>query len=360
MERSNQIGWAQVRAGVFILVSLLVAAGAILLMGQKTKLFIPTSTIRITMTNVVGLKEGAPVWLAGVDVGVVQTIYFENPKNTNEVLIVAEVDAKAHKKIGPDSVITIKTRGLMGEKYVDILPSTTYHEKPVSQFSGKAVHTIDDVAQKAGVTFEKLNRIVDNVQSGKGTLGLLATDTKLYSNAVQLSSELQLLAGSINRGQGTLGKLARSGEPYDTLMQILSRADKTLYDIQAADGSLNRLIYDKTLYSKLVSLAEKSNQAADDVRELNRKLTSKDSSLGMLLNGTELYDKSLSLLTRADRSMMDLETMMSRIKAGEGTAGKLISEQELYEKLNRAVDTMDALMVDIKKNPGRYVKLSLF
>ncbi len=360
MERSNQIGWAQVRAGVFILITLLLTAGAILLMGQKTKLFIPTSTIRITMKNVVGLKEGAPVWLAGVDVGVVQQIRFANPRDTNEVLIVAEVDSKAHKKIGDDSQITIKTRGLMGEKYVDILPSATYHEKPATQFSGRTIHTIDDVAQKAGVTFEKLNSIVDNVQSGKGTLGMLATDTRLYLNAVQLSNELKILAGTINRGEGTLGKLARSGEPYDKLIHILARADKTLHDIQSADGSLNRLIYDKTLYTKLINLADKSNQAADDVRELNRKLTSKDSTIGMLLNNRELYDKGLSLITRADTSMKDLEILTARIKAGEGTAGKLINEKELYEKLNRAVDNMDALMVDIKKNPGRYVKLSLF
>jgi phospholipid/cholesterol/gamma-HCH transport system substrate-binding protein len=360
MERSNQIGWAQVRAGVFILITLILAAGAVLLMGQKTKLFVPTSTIRITMQNVVGLKEGAPVWLAGVDVGVVQQIRFDNPRDTNQVLIVAEVDSKAHKKIGTDSLITIKTRGLMGEKYVDILPSATYHEKPGSQFSGTNVHTIDDVAQKAGITFEKLNSIVDNVQSGKGTLGMLATDTRLYLNAVQLSDELKILAGTINRGEGTLGKLARSGEPYDKLMQILARADKTLHDIQSADGSLNRLIYDKTLYTKLVSLADKSNQAADDVRALNRKLTSKDSTLGMLISDRELYDKGLSLITRADTSMKDLESLTARIKAGEGTAGKLINEKELYEKLNRAVDNMDALMVDIKKNPGRYVKLSLF
>lgn len=59
MERSNQIGWAQVRAGVFILINLLLVAGAILLMGQKTKLFVATSTIKITMKNVMGLKEGA-------------------------------------------------------------------------------------------------------------------------------------------------------------------------------------------------------------------------------------------------------------------------------------------------------------
>ncbi len=42
------------------------------MIGAKTQLFIPTSTIRITMKNVMGLKEGAPVGLAGVDVGVVQ------------------------------------------------------------------------------------------------------------------------------------------------------------------------------------------------------------------------------------------------------------------------------------------------
>ncbi len=360
MERSNHIGWAQVRAGVFILIVLVLAAGAILLMGQKTKLFVPTSTIRITMKNVAGLKEGAPVWLAGVDVGVVKQIRFENPRNSNEVRITAEVDSNAHKKIGPDSVITIKTRGLMGEKYVDILPSASYFEHPATTFNGRTVHTIDDVAQKAGTTFDKLNSIVDNIQSGKGTLGMLANDSKLYANAVRLSDELNTLASAINRGQGTLGRLAISDEPYDKLMLILARADKTLHDIQTSDGSLNRLIYDKTLYNKLVNLAEKSNLAADDVRELNRKLTSKESTLGMLLNDNGLYYKTLSLVTRAESSMKDLEITTARIKAGQGTAGKLISERELYDKMNHAVDNLDALMADIKKNPGRYLHFSLF
>lgn len=360
MKRSDQIGWAQVRAGLFILLTLVVAAAAILLMGQKTKMFIPTSSISITIQNVVGLKEGAPVWLAGVDVGVVKQIRFENPKNSNEVLIIAEVDSKAHKKIGPDSLITIKTRGLMGEKYVDILPSASFNENPPGSFRGTNVHTIDDVAQKAGVTFEKLNSIVDNIQSGKGTMGQLATDTKLYENAVQLSNELKILAGNINSGQGTLGRLARSGEPYDRLMQILTRTDQTLQDIRSSDGSLGRLIYDKSLYTKLVSLADKSNQAADDVRELNRRLTSKDNTLGMLLNDRELYDKGVSLLGRADNSMQDLEQLVGRIKNGEGAAGKFINDKELYDKLNRVIENMDELMLDIRKNPGRYVKFSLF
>ena len=360
MQRSNQIGWAQVRAGVFILITLLLSAGAILLMGQKTKLFVPTTTIMIDMENVLGLKAGAPVWLAGVDIGVVQEIRFSNPRNSNEVLVVAEVDSGSHHKIGPDSLITIKTRGLLGEKYVDILPSASYHEKPAVRFSGKPVHTIDDVAQQAGKTFVKLNQIVEHVQSGKGTLGLLANDTRLYVNAVQLSHELNILAGNINRGEGTLGKLVRSGEPYDKLMQILTRADKTLMDIQAPDGSLNRLINDKTLYTKLVALADKSNQAADDVRELNRKLTSKESTVGMLLTDKELYTKGVALINRADNAMKELETTTTRLKSGEGTAGKLINDKELYEKLNKTIESLDALVADIKQRPGRYIKFSLF
>ncbi len=360
MERSNQIGWAQVRAGIFILVALVVAAGAILLMGQKTKLFTATNNMQVTMDNVAGLKVGAPVWLAGVDVGVVEDIRFLDPKKSNEVKISMEIDREAQKKVGPDSAITIKTRGLMGEKYVDIIPSKDYFEKPGNNFRGSSVSTMEDVAQKAGKAFDKLDLVVDDIHKGKGTLGSLATDTTLYTNTVKLTSELNLLASTINRGEGTLGRLARSGEPYDRLMSILARADKTLQEIQTSEGTLNRLIYDKTLYTKLVTLADKSNQAAEDVRELNRKITSKESTLGMLISDRELYDKGLSLITRADSSMKDIEVITAKIKNNEGTAGKLVNEKEAYDKLNRMIDAIDALVVDMKKNPGMYVKFSLF
>ena len=65
MKRSNQIGWAQVRGGVFIFLALLFFAGGVLLMGQKTKMFVTKGAMRVVMNDVVGLKIGAPVWLAG-------------------------------------------------------------------------------------------------------------------------------------------------------------------------------------------------------------------------------------------------------------------------------------------------------
>lgn len=360
MKQSNQIGWAQVRAGIFIFLALLFIAGGVTIMGQKTKMFVSKGELQVIMEDVAGLKVGAPVWLAGVDVGIVTDIHFDNPQQTNQVSIHLEVDRSALKKIGDDSRITIKTRGLMGEKYVDITPSILYSEKPPKVLKGTAVAKLDDVIQKAGGTFEKINSIIDNINQGKGTLGKLSRDETLYTNVASLAVEMKNLVVTINRGEGTLGRLNRDPEPFNKLISILDRADKTLRDIQAADGTLNRLIYDKALYSKLSELADKSIKAADDVRELNKKLTSKDGTIGLLLNDREFYDKGISLLSRADSSVKTFEEVTAKVRDGEGTAGKLVNDKELYDRMNRMVEDLDALVKDFKEQPRKYIKFSVF
>ncbi|MDD2898648.1 MAG: MlaD family protein [Desulfuromonadaceae bacterium] len=360
MKRSNQIGWAQVRGGIFIFMALVFFAGGVLLMGQKTKMFVNKGSLRVVMSDVVGLKIGAPVWLAGVDVGIVTDILFADPKNSNAVSIDIEVDTEAMKKIGPDSKVTIKTRGLMGEKYVDIHPSNKYSETPPTLLQGTSVARLDDVIQAAGDTFDKVNRIVDNINKGQGTLGKLNKDETLYSNVARLAVEMKDLIITINHGDGTLGRLNRDPEPYNKLISILSRADRTLQDIQASDGTLNRLIYDKALYSKLTALADKSIQAADEVRDLNKKILSKEGSVGLLLNDREFYDRGISLLTRAESSVKAIEEITVRVKEGNGTAARLVNDKALYDKMNKMVDDLDALVKDFKEDPRKYIKFSVF
>jgi phospholipid/cholesterol/gamma-HCH transport system substrate-binding protein len=349
-----------VRAGIFIFLALIFFAGGVLLMGDKTKMFVNKGAMRIVMNDVVGLKVGAPVWLAGVDVGLVTNILFADPRNSNEVSIDIEVDTNALKKIGADSRVTIKTRGLMGEKYVDILPSRKYSEKPPAVLQGTPVTKLDDVIEKAGNTFEKVNGIINNIQQGKGTLGKLNNDETLYNNVARLAIEMKDLIITINRGDGTLGRLNRDPEPYNKLVSILDRADRTLQDIQASDGTLNKLIYDKGLYTKLTSLADKSIQAADEVRNLNKRIMSKEGTVGLLINDREFYDKGITLLSKAESSVRAIEDVTAKIKDGEGTAGKLVSDKALYNKMNKMVDDLDTLVNDFKENPRKYIKFSVF
>lgn len=360
MKRSNQIGWAQVRAGVFIFAALTLLAVGIIMMGQKTKMFVDKKSLLVVMDDVLGLKVGAPVWLAGVDVGIVNEIRFADPKHTNEVEIAIEVDSAALKKIGSDSRITIKTRGLMGEKYVDITPSIQYSENPPTKLRGTPVAKLDDVVQKAGASFDKINGIIDNINQGKGTLGKLNKDETLYTNVARLAVEMKDLVITINRGNGTLGRLNRDPEPFDKLISILDRADRTLQDIQASDGTLNRLIYDKALYTKLTLLADKSTQAADVVSDLNKKITSKDGTIGLLLNDREFYDKGIALLNRADSSVKSIEEVTTKVSNGDGTAAKLVNDKELYKRINSMVEDVNALVNDFKEHPRKYIKFSVF
>jgi len=360
MKRSDNIAWSQIKVGIFIVCALIFLAGGIFIMGKQTKLFIPKGQVSVIMTDVAGLKVGAPVWLAGVDVGAVTRIRFDRPRESNEVHIDLDVDRDALKKIGTDSIITVKTRGLMGEKYVDITPSRVYSEVPTKRLYGTAVPKLDDVMQKAGTTFDQLNLIVGKMNKGEGTLGRFAKDPRLYDNLVDLTTELKTLVDAANRGEGTIGKLTQSSEPYDRLISILNRADSTLKDIQSSEGTLNKLLYDRQLYDKMVALADKSSQAAEDVHQLNQKLTSKETSIGKFLTDREFYDKGIALLDRADQSVKSYEEIAARVNRGEGTVGKLLKEKDIYEKLDRMVGDLDALLKDIKENPNRYVKFSLF
>ncbi len=360
MKRSDNISWSQVKVGIFIVCALIFLAAAIILMGTQTNLFTPKSRLSVIMKDVQGLKVGAPVWLAGIDVGVVTSIDFEHPAKSNDVEVMLQIDRQSLKKIGTDSVIRVKTRGLMGEKYVDITPSQTYSEHPVRRLYGSPTLGLDEVMQKAGASFDMIQDYAGKISKGEGTIGRLIQDPKLYDNLVSVTRDFSVFSDRINSGQGTLGKLYRSEEPYTRMISILGRADNTLRDIQNSSGTMNKLIYDRQLYDKLVTLADKSVTAADDVHELNMKLTSPNSTIGKFITDREFYDKGLALIDRADKSVRAFEQITARVNNGQGTVGKLISDKELYDRMERMITDVNALVNDIKENPKKYVKFSLF
>lgn len=64
-----------------------------------------------------GLKVGALVEIAGVEVGRVKSLSLNDNYQASVVL-----DIQNNIKLQDDSIASIKTKGLLGEKYVEILP----------------------------------------------------------------------------------------------------------------------------------------------------------------------------------------------------------------------------------------------
>ncbi len=69
--------------------------------------------------NVGGLKERAPVTLAGVRVGRVASITFD--QETYQARVVMDIDGR-YRRIPADTMASIYTAGLLGEQYVALSP----------------------------------------------------------------------------------------------------------------------------------------------------------------------------------------------------------------------------------------------
>lgn len=108
--------------GTFLLIGLVCLAYLSFYLGD-VKIFDRSSYfVKAGFPNVSGLVEKAPVTIAGVEIGRVEEIKFEN----GEALVTLRVDRDIH--IEEDAIAGIKTMGIIGEKYIAISPgaSETY------------------------------------------------------------------------------------------------------------------------------------------------------------------------------------------------------------------------------------------
>ncbi len=81
--------------------------------------------VQAEFDSVSGLKVGAPVEIAGVEVGEVTEILL-NPKNPTAALVSMQI--KDAVQLRDDDIAAIRTKGIIGDRYVKLVPggSTSY------------------------------------------------------------------------------------------------------------------------------------------------------------------------------------------------------------------------------------------
>jgi len=107
------------RLGILVLAGLVIAAGGIFLIGDKRFEFRRTYELKAQFKNVAGLNNGADVRVGGIHLGTVRQISLpEGPEG--KLTVVMDLAESTREVIRKDSVATIKTEGLLGNKYVEV------------------------------------------------------------------------------------------------------------------------------------------------------------------------------------------------------------------------------------------------
>src|SRR5271155_1777222 len=120
----KQLKWSQLRVGLTVLFASITLGVLIFVMSGTGGWFTRKITLRSYFDNAGGLREGAPVRLAGVDIGNVTDIRIVQDKPMTPVEVTMRVNTTYSRSLRKDSVTLLSTAGILGETFVDVDSST--------------------------------------------------------------------------------------------------------------------------------------------------------------------------------------------------------------------------------------------
>jgi len=312
--------------------------------------------IGVTFDYIGGLDIGAPVRLSGVRVGEVRSIKIL-PEPMPKVLI--KLRLKRDVKIGKNSRITIRTLGIIGEKYVEILPSS--EKEYISK--GEIVEGVNPLSLEKFVTIGQdaifnLNSILTDIKK-------LTSDVKVQKNIREILKEtsiaskqmnivlrqLKTLSVSINKSNKEIRKVIKENSPK--IAKVLDNTNTLVLtsksEIEKTMGEIRKFVETgedvKRAIAKLENTTDKINTFFEKLQSegLIAQIMQDKDFLAQLKTEVEyLQNITLKLSETAD----NVNSILSYINEGKGSIGKFVKSDQLY---NEVVD----FVKDIKAHPWK-------
>lgn len=173
------------------------------------------------------------------------------------------------------------------------------------------------------------------------------------------------------------GDTVPAGPPEASVNEIMARADSIGTSVQQVTRALEVELVQagalRDIRRTLASTAALTVQLQAIAAEQNRNLTATlaayrhaataidSAKIDATLANLRTTSENVARMTLAlDTSSARINGILSRIERGQGTAGKLLTDTLLYSDLRHAAGSLDSVLADLKKNPRRYINLSIF
>lgn len=293
---------ANLKLGLLVLSGLFLFILTLYIIGKNENFFGSNVEIKARFTNVNGLMPGNNIRFAGIQAGTVKRIKIIDD-TTIEVSL--SIDKTIEPYIHKNAIATLGTEGLMGNKVINILPEkdpTGTKPAPLVQTGDllptpKAVST-DEMLQTLALTNNNIAEISEDLKTtirriNKSTaLWTLLNDDGLTHNirsslsnisqasthANDMTRDLHTIINDIKTGKGSIGSLLRdsslvislsqaidkintAGTNIDHLTADLSATVRDIHqDITNGNGTVNALLKDPALVTKL-------NESMDNIRK---------------------------------------------------------------------------------------------
>ena len=258
---------AQLKVGIFVLVSIAIFVYGVFTISGQEELFEKEYIVKTYFDNTAGLLEGAYVRLSGVGVGSVSSIRFSDDPSLGKVQVVMKVNKRALVRVTKDSLATIKTEGLLGAKFVEIIPG-----------HGESIGKVRDGIVIRGYTSPEMQEII--------------------SQSEEFVSHLTTISKNLDKIVASFADETNPGNARNTLLAMqesFQTISETMKAIEKQEGFLHTLIYDEQFATDMRSFS--SNLA-----EVSRMIRGGEGSLGALVVDPSVHDALKGVLGEAERN----------------------------------------------------------
>lgn len=260
--------------GLFILLGIVFLVGGILMIGNLHGTFKKKMEVVAFFDDISGLQSGNNVWFSGVKIGTVGKISFYEE---SQVEVIVKLDVKSQEYIRKNAKIKIGSDGLIGNKILIIYGGTPraaqvesgdtlYVEKTFSQ--DDMINTLQENNVNLLSITNALKILSTNILEGKGTLGKLVSDDKVYDNLESATASLRVTS--------------------DGASKLISSLNQFSSGLNAKGSLANDLVNDTVVFNSLKASAIQVRQLADSANALMNNLQAaeknQNTALGVLLH----------------------------------------------------------------------------
>lgn len=287
--------------GAFVLASLAALALVIVSLSSQERPFADRYRLVAYFDNVQGLIANAPVWLAGTQVGRVESVTLSAREGGEPAVEVRlRIDTSVAPRIRADSTASIGTIGLLGDRYVEV--SLGSPDARVLS-GGDEIRAIDPVNISAVI--DSGASALDNISSLTGNLNSVLAEFETSEGGAKLARSVGSVGDIVTQiqdGEGLLHSLIYDeyeGGGVESIESSLATLEGILKEIAHGEGLLHSLIYEEVTDQEVVA------EALDVGSRLNKilaKLDEGEGTFGLLLNDPTLYEDLKRLVGGAQRS----------------------------------------------------------
>lgn len=289
--------------GAFVVAALAVGSASLLTLGSRGGLLSPRYRLVTYFENVQGLVGGAPIRLAGKDVGTVEAVTFAAlSDDLPPVRVVLQVDADVQDRIRNDSVASIGTIGLLGDRYVELSMGSP---------AGRVLQAGEEIASVSpldlGVAVVRGTQAIDNIATLAENVNRVVEEFGVSMGGQKIAdatASLTEIVDEVKTGDGLLHSLiydSYEGSGVESIESALASFENILTQIERGDGFLHQLIYDSPEETEGVA---DTLAAAARFDSIMTKVDQGEGTLGLLVNDPTLYEDLQELVGGANRSLV--------------------------------------------------------